>query len=260
MALQRTALAMGLFFGLVGVSSQAEAARPDSHQAPAISASRLAAPARAAARPANPLRLVSMSEAPAASRASVRPPVRPGPPGRRLAAASNGGISCVPYARQATGMSISGNGWQWWGNAAGSYARGSRPEPGSVLAFRSSGHMQHGHVAVVSRQLSPRQLLIDHANWAGPGIRRGTVMHDVAVIDVSPDNDWTDVRVQVGHDASSFGRSYPAYGFIHNRPDGNRWMAQSELREPGFEEVAEAFEPNHGPVAGQRGSGNRWSR
>ncbi len=130
-----------------------------------------------------------------------------------------GGISCVPYARSVTGMAISGNGGQWWYNAAGTYARGQRPEPGSILAFPGSGGMRRGHVAVVSKVHGPRHIEIDHANWGGPGIRRGTVMRNVDVIDVSPRNDWTQVRVQVGWEQGSFGRPYPTYGFIYNRPD-----------------------------------------
>lgn len=131
---------------------------------------------------------------------------------------SHGGISCVPYARMVTGMQISGNGGHWWHNAAGTYDRGERPEPGSVLAFASSGGMRNGHVAVVSRVHGPRHIEIDHANWGGPGIRRGTVMRNVDVIDVSDRNDWTAVRVQVGWEQGAFGRTYPTYGFIHNRP------------------------------------------
>ena len=131
---------------------------------------------------------------------------------------SHGGISCVPYARMVTGMQISGNGGHWWHNAAGTYDRGERPEPGSVLAFASSGGMRSGHVAVVSRVHGPRHIEIDHANWGGPGIRRGTVMRNVDVIDVSDRNDWTAVRVQVGWEQGAFGRTYPTYGFIHNRP------------------------------------------
>ncbi len=139
--------------------------------------------------------------------------------GRRAATWGGGGISCVPYARQITGMAITGNGREWWHNAAGLYARGNEPEVGSVLAFPASGGMRLGHVAVVSRVLSAREVLVDHANWAGPGIRRGTVMRGVSVIDVSPDNDWTQVRVQVGWTKGSYGRVYPTYGFIYNRPD-----------------------------------------
>ena len=46
-----------------------------------------------------------------------------------------GSISCVPYARMVSGIQVTGNGYQWWGNAAGLYERGQRPEPGSVLAI-----------------------------------------------------------------------------------------------------------------------------
>ena len=130
---------------------------------------------------------------------------------------SSGGVSCVPYARSVTGMEISGNGRDWWHNAAGRYARGQRPQTGSVLAWPGSGSMSSGHVAVVSRVLNARMIEIDHANWGGPGIRRGTIMRNVKVIDVSDDNSWTRVRVQVGWTSENFGREYPTYGFIHNR-------------------------------------------
>ena len=142
--------------------------------------------------------------------------------GRRTYAGGGGGgggISCVPYARAVTGMAIAGNGGTWWNHAEGAYDRGNRPEPGSVMAFRASAGMRLGHVAVVSRVLGSRQVLIDHANWGGPGIRPGQIMHNVSVVDVSDDNDWTAVRVQVGYDNGSFGRVYPTYGFIYNRPE-----------------------------------------
>lgn len=131
---------------------------------------------------------------------------------------NGGGMTCVPYARSVTGMDISGNGRDWWHNAAGRYARGQRPQVGSVLAWPGSGGMGSGHVAVVSRVLNARLIEIDHANWGGPGIRRGTVMRNVQVMDVSGDNSWTRVRVQVGWNSENFGREYPTYGFIHNRP------------------------------------------
>lgn len=162
-------------------------------------------------------------------------------------ASSYGGISCVPYARMVTGMQISGNGGRWWYNAAGSYDRGNRPESGSVLAFAASGGMRSGHVAVVSKVHGPRHIEIDHANWGGPGIRRGSVMRNVDVIDVSDRNDWTAVRVQVGWDAQNYGRTYPTYGFIHNRPDrgmmasmtGGQMIAGARTVAARFEEVAE---------------------
>lgn len=137
---------------------------------------------------------------------------------RQSASSGFGGLTCVPYARSVTGMDISGNGRDWWHNAAGRYARGQRPQVGSVLAWPGSGGMGSGHVAVVSRVLNARLIEIDHANWGGPGIRRGTVMRNVQVMDVSADNSWTRVRVQVGWSNENFGREYPTYGFIHNRP------------------------------------------
>ena len=97
------------------------------------------------------------------------------------------GVSCVPYARSASGIDFPGNAWEWWGNATGVYARGSLPKIGSVLTFRSNSRMRLGHVAVVSRIINPREIEVDQANW-GPG---GHVSHDVAVVDVSEDNDWT---------------------------------------------------------------------
>jgi surface antigen len=151
------------------------------------------------------------------------------------------GLSCVPFARMATGMNISGDARLWWNNAASTYARGNTPERGSVLAFTASGSMQRGHVAVVSRVAGPRTIHIDHSNWGGPGIRRGSVMRNVVVMDVSDRNDWTAVRVQVGHDSSSFGRTYPTHGFIYNRPAGTRMMTAEA---PRFTEVAEYPSPH----------------
>ncbi|MCG7360957.1 CHAP domain-containing protein [Roseomonas sp. ACRSG] len=156
----------------------------------------------------------------------------------RAADFGGGPISCVPYVRSVTGMEITGNAHLWWANAAGTYARGQRPEHGAVMSFRSSGGMRLGHVAVVSKVVSAREVLIDHSNWEGPGIRKGTIMRGVSVVDVSDHNDWTAVRVQVGRDDDSYGRVYPTNGFIYNRPDSGRIMTASTGG--GFEEVAEA--------------------
>jgi surface antigen len=154
-----------------------------------------------------------------------------------LPVAQTSGLSCVPFARMATGMTISGDARLWWHNAAGTYARGQAPERGAILAFMASGGMSRGHVGVVSRVVNPRTILLDHANWAGPGIRRGSVMRGVTVLDVSDRNDWTSVRVQVGHSAETFGRTYPTHGFIYNRPAGTRLLMASGTT---TREVAEA--------------------
>ncbi|MCX8132932.1 MAG: CHAP domain-containing protein [Roseococcus sp.] len=167
---------------------------------------------------------------------------RPGQAQTRSRPGQPAAISCVPYARAVTGMEISGNGRDWWHNAAGRYARGRRPEIGSVLAFPASGGMRAGHVAVVSRIHHNRLIEIDHANWGGPGIRRGQVMRGVQVIDVSEDNSWTRVRVQVGWSAENFGREYPTYGFIHNRP-ATTLAAEEDLVRPVAYTRREALRP-----------------
>ena len=160
-----------------------------------------------------------------------RTAARPQTSRRSYAGSFSGGISCVPYARSITGMEISGNGREWWHNAAGRYARGQRPETGSILSFPGSGGMNMGHVAVVSRVVNGRMIEIDHANWGGPGIRRGTIMRNINVLDVSPDNSWTTVRVQTGWDSGTFGREYPTHGFIHNRPAAS-YAANEEMMRP----------------------------
>jgi surface antigen len=123
----------------------------------------------------------------------------------------------VPFARMESGIAVGGNAWQWWDNAAGTYARGATPEPGSVLAFRANGRMRLGHVAVVARVINPRQVLIDHANWPSGG-GYGGVSEAIPVVDVSEANDWSAVRVALGA-SGEFGSVYPTYGFIYDRPD-----------------------------------------
>ncbi|HTI79699.1 MAG TPA: CHAP domain-containing protein [Acetobacteraceae bacterium] len=139
--------------------------------------------------------------------------------------AYHGAISCVPYARAASGITVSGNAWEWWQNAAGVYARGSVPEPGSVLTFRSNGRMRLGHVAVVSTVINSREIEIDHANWWGPGMQGG-IAKNIPVVDVSENNDWTAVRVGLGQ-SGDFGSVYPTYGFIYDRPDNGMMVASA---------------------------------
>ncbi len=132
----------------------------------------------------------------------------------KRAAIQTAGISCVPYARQVSGIKVTGNAWQWWTNAKGLYARGEQPEAGSVLNFRPNGRMELGHVAVVKRVVNAREVIVDHANWANGG----RVSRNVAVVDVSEANNWSAVRVELGS-PGEFGSIYPTYGFIYNRPD-----------------------------------------
>jgi hypothetical protein len=142
-------------------------------------------------------------------------------------ALAGGGLQCVPFARDESGIDIIGNANTWWSQASGLYERGHRPEVGSVLTFRPVHAMPLGHVAVVTRIDGPREVEIDHANWPGPGGRFGTVTRNVPVVDVSPNNDWTAVRVGLV-EKGEFGSIYPTYGFIYDRADHGTMLAAKE--------------------------------
>lgn len=127
-------------------------------------------------------------------------------------------LQCVPYARQVSGIQLYGDAWTWWDQAAGRYERGFRPKVGAVMAFRPHGNMRLGHVAAVSRIVNSRTVLLRHANWSPINGRRGQIEDDVRAIDVSPDNDWSEVRVWFGPIQAIGGTSWPIQGFIYNRP------------------------------------------
>lgn len=140
-------------------------------------------------------------------------------------------LQCVPFARENSGIEITGNAGTWWRSADGVYERGSRPEVGSVLNFRAGGRSRLGHVAVVTKVLNPRMIEVDHANWSAPSIGPGRISRDMAVIDVSSANDWTAVRVEVGG-GTGFGSVYPTFGFIYDRPDRGHMVANTMTAPP----------------------------
>lgn len=125
-------------------------------------------------------------------------------------------LQCVPYARDVSGINLSGNAWQWWAAAAGRYERGNDAREGSILVFKRQGKMRYGHVAVISRLLSNRVALIDHANWApARSAGRGKITRAMPIMDVSPKNDWTSVRVWYAP-VNDYGDTvYRTEGFIH---------------------------------------------
>lgn len=136
-------------------------------------------------------------------------------------------MTCVAYVRAVTGFDLSGNAWQWWNAASGIYNRGHVPEPGAVMVFSRTRHMRDGHVAIVREVLSTREILIDQANWEVVHHHRGAVSTAVHVIDSSPDNDWTQVRVQWGS-GHVFGRVNPVSGFVY--PDADTHANVSRAR------------------------------
>jgi surface antigen len=154
-----------------------------------------------------------------------------GADGLYSSAVYHGWMECVPYARQVSGIDLKGDAYLWWGEAAGRYERGSMPAPGSVLNFRSNGRMRLGHVAVVTEVVNQREIMVTQANWGGPGFVRGGISRDIAVVDVSPANDWTAVRVALGH-SSHYGSVYPTYGFIYGHDTPATLMADAQLPAP----------------------------
>jgi hypothetical protein len=125
-------------------------------------------------------------------------------------------VSCVPYARARSGIQLQGDAWTWWDAAAGRYARGRAPQAGSVLVLDRTARMRDGHVAVVSRVIGPREVLVDHANWAS-GAAKGRIVTAQRVVDVSARNDWSLVRVWYPRIGDLGTTAFPARGFVHPR-------------------------------------------
>ncbi len=122
-------------------------------------------------------------------------------------------LQCVPYARAVSGIQIYGDAWTWWSQAKNQYKRGNRPVVGAVLAFKKTKRLHYGHVAVVSAILDKRHILVNQANWGSDSRTRGKVHLRQPVKDVSPKNDWTQLRLM--NTLGTFGRIYPAHGFIY---------------------------------------------
>lgn len=142
--------------------------------------------------------------------------------GPNLAAAhSYRGLSCAPFARQLTGLQLTGDAADWWDEASGRYARASTPEVGGVLVFRRSSRLPSGHVSVVSRVLDTRHIHVIQANWMPDELDE-----DQLVVDVSENNDWSAVRVWYPPADQMGVHVYATYGFIvPPRPLGHDALA-----------------------------------
>ncbi len=127
-------------------------------------------------------------------------------------------LQCVPYARVHSGVGIWGDAHTWWAKAAGRFDRSSVPEEGAVMVMRGHGGGARGHVAVVRRVISDREIVVDHANW----LNSGEIGLDNPVLDVSEDNDWSRVRVWYSPGGHFGGRVYEVQGFILGPSDDQR--------------------------------------
>jgi surface antigen len=129
---------------------------------------------------------------------------------------TSGLLQCVPYARQLSGIQIYGDAHTWWKKAEGRYARGHTPRVGAVMAVRPHGNSHLGHVAAVSKIIDSRTILLSHANWSYPG----KIERNVTALDVSPENDWSEVRIWYAPSNNLGASHWPVAGFIYNAEPG----------------------------------------
>ena len=123
-------------------------------------------------------------------------------------------IDDVTYVKSVTGMAIPGEAWSWWDGSNGRYERGHRPMPSAVLVFRRQQNLPVGHLAIVTKVLSSREVRISHADWASTWATRGRITGNVPVLDVSHTNDWTQVRLWYAN-SGTVDRVYDTYGFVY---------------------------------------------
>jgi surface antigen len=164
---------------------------------------------------------------------------------------------CVPFARLISGIQIFGDAYTWWQQAIGKYDVGFQPKAGAVLCFKPTERMRLGHVAVVSEVLTDRIVQITHANWSPIEGSRGKVEKDVTLVDVSPEGNWSQVKVWYDPNRDLGGSTYATYGFIYqdarakilastgisNAENTAIAMAQSAANQ-----MASAVRPGSGPL------------
>ena len=123
-------------------------------------------------------------------------------------------MQCVPYAREHSGIKLYGDAYTWWDKAEGKYPRGALPEAGAVMVLNNYAGDTRGHLAVVRRVVSAREIRVDHANW----LDDGSIYVNNPVEDVSSGNDWSLVRVFNLKTGGWGSRLYPVQGFIGADP------------------------------------------
>ena len=119
-------------------------------------------------------------------------------------------LFCVEYARMRSGLAVFGDAKHWWERARNLYARLPHPVEEAVMVFSGSKRLKRGHVAVVTRVVSAREVIVDQANW----MNRGEIDHATPVMDVSKANDWSQVRVWDIPSGTFGARTYAISGFI----------------------------------------------
>ena len=121
---------------------------------------------------------------------------------------------CAAFVREISGIPLRGDAWTWWDQAAGRFERGEAPRESAILVLRATDQLRYGHVAIVRHVVGPRVITVTHANWGNDDPTRRLVHDSMPVVDVSPANDWSELRFWNAQ-ARAFGKVYPAYGFIY---------------------------------------------
>jgi hypothetical protein len=136
-------------------------------------------------------------------------------------------LQCVPYARDHSGVKIFGDAYTWWDKAADTYPRSKTPESGAVMVLSGYAGPDRGHVAVVQKIISTREIRVDHANW----LDDGSIYLNDPVEDVSQDNDWSAVRVFNIQTGAWGGNIYPVQGFILPNQPHSDLVARADIGE-----------------------------
>jgi surface antigen len=164
---------------------------------------------------------------------------------------------CVPFARLVSGIQIFGDAYTWWQQAIGKYEEGFQPKAGAVLCFKPTERMRLGHVAVVSEVLTDRIVQITHANWSPIDGGRGKVEKDVTLVDVSPEGNWSQVKVWYDPSRDLGGSTYQTYGFIYQDAKAKLIAASGlsnaentaiAMAQSAASQMASAVRPGNGPL------------
>jgi surface antigen len=134
-------------------------------------------------------------------------------------------LQCVTFARERSGVKLRGDAGSWWDQAAGHYTRSNQPSLGAVLVLTGYAGPHRGHLAVVTEVESSRRIRVDHANW----LNDGRIYRNDPVVDVSSDNDWSEVRVWNTQSNTLGVRTYLVRGFIGpGRDEGDERVASRD--------------------------------
>ena len=128
-------------------------------------------------------------------------------------------LQCVPYARERSGVQIYGDARTWWDQADGPLQ--ARQPPTRRRGDGVSPARQHAPRPCRRgrRVIDSRTVLLDHANWSPIDGRRGQIERGVKAVDVSPANDWSEVRVWYAPLQDLGTTAWPVAGFIYNERD-----------------------------------------